>query len=467
MYKEYLDEITNLEKLINLGDKDLKETARLQRKQAGDLADSFGALEIEVQEIARHASTEYTEAVNLLKGRPLDDVGFSLPVKVRPSETLTTGNLSDFVSAQSNAAKELQRTVNLLLRGLETDKIEAARLKQLLDTRREALNTIEVTESPEHSREPGIGATPLRKDRTPRLRFAAALAIGILILFGSLTLGVAFGEWGWASLIGVLVIAAGLLWISKTKVKSVGSGLKNLMPLKPLKTESPGTIVAATKKGRMTGFEPHVLDGYEMPQSNMIHGSPGLGLASAKFEVNAIKAGQIGEINFAKALSKQKLLTRFHTFWSLHMLGTDTYSKEEYDVDCAIVTGDRVWLVDLKYYASGDVTYTSEDGIYLKTIDNETGAFIGAPKKMSRNMSMALERFRKRYKNYSYPLEARVVLIPTKNGEGYINDVSWPGGIPLVTLTQFLSELSQESDFEQNLNSEMIVRTFSGLVKEL
>lgn len=156
------------------------------------------------------------------------------------------------------------------------------------------------------------------------------------------------------------------------------------------------------------------------PKTPPMYGVPGFGLSSSGFNESAVQLGQLGEVNFSKALYREGLLTRFPTFWSLHMLGQDIYSKEDSDVDCAIITGQRVWLIDLKYYSSGDVTYVSTDGQNLVTIDNATGAQVGNPKPMSHNMKMAIERFNSRYKNYSYPIEARVVLVPTDKGQGTV-----------------------------------------------
>ncbi len=85
---------------------------------------------------------------------------------------------------------------------------------------------------------------------------------------------------------------------------------------------------------------------------------------------------------------------------------------------------------------------------------------------MSKNMQMAVERFRSRYKNYgSFGLQARVVLVPTNSGVGRIDGVKWPGDIPAVMLPDFLAELQSQPSFVESLDSDLVRRTFQGLLK--
>ncbi|WP_146077941.1 hypothetical protein [Pseudoclavibacter sp. AY1F1] len=97
-------------------------------------------------------------------------------------------------------------------------------------------------------------------------------------------------------------------------------------------------------------------------------------------------------------------------------------------------------LLDLKYYASGDVTWFSPDGDYLLCRDNPTGREIGSPRRMSRNMKMAHSRFKALFPDHD--VRAYVVLIPTNAGLGEIaRGTAWPGHVPLVGLPDILDVL--------------------------
>ncbi|WP_314111290.1 nuclease-related domain-containing protein [uncultured Granulicatella sp.] len=225
------------------------------------------------------------------------------------------------------------------------------------------------------------------------------------------------------------------------------------------------TISKASNDGKMTGFEPQILENYFLNQFELMFGEPGKGLSASNFDNKMIQLGQEGELNFAKSLQKKNLLNRLVTFWSVHNLGIGD-EKIPADVDCVIVSGNTIWLIDLKLYASGDVIYRS-DRKFLYTIDVTTGSLVGKPKKMSHNMKFAQEKFSKKFENLLryYKLETRVVLMPTKKGAGQIDKVYWPGNIPAITLEDMLLELEQEPPFKDTIGGQMIRQTFSLLLK--
>lgn len=220
------------------------------------------------------------------------------------------------------------------------------------------------------------------------------------------------------------------------------------------------TINRATNNGPMTGFEPRFLDTTEIPSTVRMHGNPGSGLNSAHNVMTSsnIKAGQKGEVNFSKAMKisdgtqlqnnlTDGLIHRVETFWSVAMPDENNPrmrdSKYNTDIDCIVVSGNRIILIDTKLYKSGDVTYYNE-GNMLYCRDNATGNQVGEPKKMSRNMSMAVERFKKLYP--SYDVSAYVVLMPTDSGTANIDRVYFPGHIPMVHPTTILSHISIVAD---------------------
>ena len=225
------------------------------------------------------------------------------------------------------------------------------------------------------------------------------------------------------------------------------------------------TISRATHNGKMTGFEPQKLKNYKLYQHELMFGEPGKGLNKSGFDESAINLGQEGEINFAKALQKQGLLEKLVTFWSIHNLNLED-KRLDADIDCVIVSGSTIWLVDLKFYISGNVIYKEEDGL-LYTIDSATGSQIGMPKKMSPNMSYAKESFSHKFGNLLkyYRLETRVVLMPTFKGAGKLDNVFWPGHIKAVSLEEMLDELSREDKFKDTIGGQMIRQTFNLLLK--
>lgn len=226
-------------------------------------------------------------------------------------------------------------------------------------------------------------------------------------------------------------------------------------------------LKAATEPGIISGYEPNVLEEMQLPTFELMYGTPGAGLSESGFNETAIRLGQIGERNFAKALAKEGLLERFATFWSVHMLSKDTYGKQDADVDCAIITGQTIWLVDVKYYTGGNVVYRANDDKQIVCFDIPTGQQVGKPKFMTKNMKMGIDRFKSRYQNYkNFRLEARVVFVPTNAGVGKIEGVYWPGKIPAVTLPEFIAELEGEPAFiASSLEGDLVRRTFAGLVK--
>lgn len=230
--------------------------------------------------------------------------------------------------------------------------------------------------------------------------------------------------------------------------------------------------------GRMTGYEPRVLDTMDIPHTPYMRGVPGVGLDSASHMSNYnIKTGQKGEVNFAKALAKvvlprvqhknNTILENVNSFWSIAMPSEDEPSRPDRtyktDIDCILVSGENIILVDTKFYASGDVTYTSQ-GNQLFCIDNATGKHIRQPRKMTRNMSMAMERFKKHYPDMH--VSAIVVLMPTDAGSPTKVNAMWPGNIPGTTLTQAIQGIVPVvSDTGLSVKNKRVVTNLSMLRK--
>ena len=234
-----------------------------------------------------------------------------------------------------------------------------------------------------------------------------------------------------------------------------------------VRAESLPSLSSSTGKGKMTGYEPRSMVSVSIPYGYpTFHGEPGSGLQTSGLSKRNATLGAKGEELFAKALVKNSLHTSFHSFWSVVMPRKNAPIPDQSlktDIDCVLLFDRMILLVDVKYYASGDVTYLQDGGDRLWTIDNTTGKSVNKPHKMSRNMEIATERFRSLFPGYRiYPL---VVLAPTDNGAGQIESVVWPGGIPAVDLESmvtYLKGVSQGSSVSQDRKT---IHMIEGLVQ--
>lgn len=205
-----------------------------------------------------------------------------------------------------------------------------------------------------------------------------------------------------------------------------------------------GTQDRAGGSGEKTGYEPAVLQRYQAPISVNARGIAGMGLFESGFSSRQVYGGQLGEANFYKALCKAGLIDNLSSYWSVAMPAQGTSAvrdpRFQSDIDCVIVQGSDLYLIDLKYYASGDVTWAMQDEQTLLCIDNQSGNAIGKPRRMSRNMAMAQDRFASIFPTHR--LLSYVVLIPTNAGIGKVSPGTvWPGSVPLVTLPKMLDML--------------------------
>lgn len=218
-----------------------------------------------------------------------------------------------------------------------------------------------------------------------------------------------------------------------------------------------GNVAKSSGVGRMTGYEPSALADTPLPTGSNVIGVPGKGLHSSGFSQGSINAGVKGEETFAKALVKSGLINRVRTYWSVKV-PRRSYNT---DVDCVIYTDNLIFLVDIKMYQSGDVTYRAQDD-QLYCIDNATGALVGSPKTMSRNMDMARDVFRE--EAYKVKIVPVVVFVPTDKGEPNLDNVVWPGDIPAFTLSRFMKLLRNQNRYTPLSNSELNNGTYGNLV---
>ena len=129
--------------------------------------------------------------------------------------------------------------------------------------------------------------------------------------------------------------------------------------------------------GTITGYEPEKLEKINLVSNPLMRGEPGAGLSGSGFSQGNIQAGSLGELNFAKALQIKNLLQQFASYWSVqypfeYSPGPDTSSKG--DIDCVLISKKNVYLVDLKLYLQGNITWTTvKNTNQVVAVDNITG----------------------------------------------------------------------------------------------
>lgn len=224
--------------------------------------------------------------------------------------------------------------------------------------------------------------------------------------------------------------------------------------------------------GSITGYEPRSLDNVQIGYNTLMHGDPGYGLSNSGFSQENIELGQKGEVNFAKTLtvathsSGFPLISATETFWSVAMPSAhsarvvDPHFKT--DIDCIVVSADTIFLIDIKFYKSGNVAYSTK-GDQLLCRDLTTNSFVGSPKEMSRNMAMAHDRFSTHFPNMK--VVSRVVFMPTDKGTSRVTGVYWPGDIPAIGIMGMLDELSRVKSSRSTTYGRSAAATIDGLLK--
>lgn len=214
--------------------------------------------------------------------------------------------------------------------------------------------------------------------------------------------------------------------------------------------------VDTTENGTMTGYEPDNLATFELVMTSLMKGKPGAGLSGSNFDDKNVKAGALGELNFAKILQKNDYLNKYATYWSAQYPSKYSPGPDiewDADIDCILVGNNTVYLLDLKLYSQGNVTWeTSEDGNLIWSLDNVTGNFHKTPMKMSKNMSLATKRVKEKLEQLGVKMKVKpyVVMLPTNKGIGKVENVYWPGKVECVTIVDFLKVIEKEKPFNDH-----------------
>lgn len=178
-----------------------------------------------------------------------------------------------------------------------------------------------------------------------------------------------------------------------------------------------------------------------------VHGTPGQGLDESGFGEGLIAAGQLGEQRLAKLFVNEGVTASWDTYWSLRLPDSDW----DTDVDCLLYRHGTIYLVDAKNYnvpegctLASDVhlnPVTSEQEYGIKVLDSD-GTPTGKTYKMTKNMAMAIDKFKKAFPGTQ--ILAAVVLTPISHTvPGITGKVVYPGDIPLFQSNTFIQMLQQ------------------------
>lgn len=146
------------------------------------------------------------------------------------------------------------------------------------------------------------------------------------------------------------------------------------------------------------------------------HGTPGRGLEDSGFEQWRIKAGQAGEQALARVIAGARWADDVDVFFSLAVPGFP-----DIDVDCAVLSGQDLWLLDAKRYRVEDnAAYTCYGGdgttLYLRRLDADghpTGEILGEHH-ISRSTVMARQAFTEQFPMLT--IRSATLLTPSADG---------------------------------------------------
>lgn len=225
--------------------------------------------------------------------------------------------------------------------------------------------------------------------------------------------------------------------------------------------------------GEITGYEPKKLGSLLLQSSPLMKGEPAIGLSGSSFDAYNKKAGAMGEINFAKALQLNNYLDKFATYWSVQIPSVHGPGAEvgsEVDIDCILISKQSIHLIDVKFYSQGNVTWeTTEDGKSIYSINNLTGNFATPPKRMSKNMTLAEQKIKKKMASLGIKMNviSHVVMVPTDYGIGKVENIYWPGKIKCISVVEFLNILQKEEPINiKTEDAKLLDNVFTWLVKD-
>lgn len=190
-----------------------------------------------------------------------------------------------------------------------------------------------------------------------------------------------------------------------------------------------------------------------------IYGKPGSGLSMSSFGKREIRTGKIGESVFAKLLSRDGVLDKCVSFWSVWNPKEDgTRNSRGSDIDCILKFGSHILLVDVKQYRSGVKYHTLLPGKAMFCIYANSRVVAHEPYIFNANMAFAQRNIEHYLISHGSQctVESFVVLVPGNAGQSMVDDdIRCPGDIPVMSYTSFLDMLNnralQDSSYMQSV----------------
>lgn len=158
------------------------------------------------------------------------------------------------------------------------------------------------------------------------------------------------------------------------------------------------------------------------------YGEAGKGIEQVSHFGKNAYTGAAGERKLSGHLNRHPMCSRYFAWRSLRIPHSPGQTNYQSDVDMALASGNRLVLIDAKMYASG-YTYWSAFGRVFKGTqilkDDD-----GNPRRLSRNMELAVTRYREALPGCR--VEGVVIFVASGKKSQLPNSVSllrWPGGI--------------------------------------
>ena len=223
----------------------------------------------------------------------------------------------------------------------------------------------------------------------------------------------------------------------------------------------------AVGPGQQTGLEPDALADQPIATDPNVWGAPGLSLGNAQDQ--AAKRVREGQQHFARALSARGIHAKHAVFWNVQLpqegaVGASLNAVG--GVDCVVLTGRSLWLIDVKNFAQGGVRWLT-DGDQLVAVDLTDGGQVGEARLMGKSLSVARDRWVAKLDGMGIraKVHAEVTMLPRHNGLGDIPQLSWTGNVPISGVGSLLDRLARESAFDPDArHMDLIVQMLAALV---
>ena len=180
-----------------------------------------------------------------------------------------------------------------------------------------------------------------------------------------------------------------------------------------------------------------------------IYGRPGSGLAGSGFGKTEVRTGTKGEEIFAKLLTWDGILDHCVSFWSVWNPEADGHRNTRgTDIDCILMFGSHILLVDVKNYRAGIDYHSLVPGKAMFCMYPKARVVAHEPYIFSANMAFAQHNLSTylRVNGSSSTVESFVVLVPASTGEAKLDsDISWPGDIHAMAYSDFVGMMKQRA----------------------